>query len=142
MRYVWVPRLLERIQAQSDSNSSGQPTSSTTTCTDNSTTTNHADLATSQVTDPSFMPDISGAQVSPESDLTDSYNLHSGSNYSQNGSDNVCESWDWSKPGSDMQGLEQQLQNNNWLGGGDSLESLWNEENIWFLQQQLHDDKV
>lgn len=142
MRYVWVPRLLERIQAQSDSNSSGQPTSSTTTCTDNSTTTNHADLATSQVTEPSFMPDISGAQVSPESDLTDSYNLHSGSNYSQNGSDNVCESWDWSKPGSDMQGLEQQLQNNNWLGGGDSLESLWNEENIWFLQQQLHDDKV
>lgn len=146
MRFVWVPRLIERIQAQSDSNSSGQPTSSTTTCTDNSTTTNHADLATSQVSDsrpdPRFMADISGAQVSPESDLNDSYNLHSDWTYSQNGSDNACESWGWSKPGSDTQGFEQQIQNNNWLGCGDSLESLWNEENIWFLRQQLYDDKV
>lgn len=88
------------------------------------------------------MADISGAQVSPESDLNDSYNLHSDWNYSQNGSDNACESWGWSKPGSDTQGFEQQIQNNNWLGCGDSLESLWNEENIWFLRQQLYDDKV
>nr|URY18825.1 MYB protein [Zanthoxylum bungeanum] len=144
MRYVWMPRLLERIQAKSHSNSTGQPTSSTTT-TYTDSASNHADIATSQVyemiesgSDPKYMPEISGAssdslgaQVSSGSDLTDCYSLHGGSDYvdnTQNGSVG-------------QQGFEQQ-QSNNWLGGGDSLESLWNEENIWFLQQQLYDDEV
>lgn len=161
MRYVWMPRLIERIQATTDSYSAGQPTSYSNYMT-NGSPSNHADISTSKVyhnnesgSDPNFMPEISGAssdsldaQVSPGSDLTDCYNMHGGSSYTDNSekrsglcTDNVSELWGSSKPGMDIQGFEQHNQN-GWLGGGDSLENMWNEENIWFLQQQLCDDEV
>nr|URY18832.1 MYB protein [Zanthoxylum bungeanum] len=122
LRYVWMPRLLEQIRAKPDSNSS------TTTFTEVSDVTESG-------SDRNIMPELSGAssdslgaQVPTGSDLTDGYNLHGGSNFVDNFFDEsgLCPN---------MQGFEQQ--SNNWLGGGDSLESLWNEENIWFLQQQL-----
>ncbi|KAL5791994.1 hypothetical protein ACOSP7_000588 [Xanthoceras sorbifolium] len=161
MRYVWIPRLLERIRATPDS-SPAQPVS-TSSYTDSSTN-NHTDMATSQVyhnmaesgSDPNFMPELSGAssdsleaQVSPGSDLTDhcdNYNLHGSANLgdSQTGSglhpDNSCGSWGWCKPGLEIQGFDPQNNSSGWLGGGDSLENMWNDENIWFLQQQLCDD--
>ncbi|KAJ0054326.1 hypothetical protein Pint_00818 [Pistacia integerrima] len=143
MRYVWMPRLLERIQATTHS-STGQPTSNVTTTTTESTST-HADIYTSQVynstesgSEPSFMPELSvaswdsvDAHVSPASDT----NLDNSQNWSEFYPDNmsgcVSGSWDWSKPGLDIHSFETQ-NNNEWLGGDESLESLWNDENIWF----------
>ncbi|KAJ0112724.1 hypothetical protein Patl1_00834 [Pistacia atlantica] len=141
MRYVWMPRLLERIQATTHS-STGQPTSNVTTNTTESTST-HADIYTSQVynstesgSEPSFMPELSvaswdsvDAHVSPASDT----NLDNSQNWSEFCPDNMSGSgsWDWSKPGLDIHGFETQ-NNNEWLGGDESLESLWNDENIWF----------
>ncbi|XP_031274133.1 transcription factor MYB108-like [Pistacia vera] len=143
MRYVWMPRLLERIQATTHS-STGQPTSNVTTTTTESTST-HADIYTSQVynstesgSEPSFMPELSvaswdsvDAHVSPASDT----NLDNSQNWSEFYPDNmsgcVSGSWDWSKPGLDIHSFETQ-NNNEWLGGDESLESLWNDENVWF----------
>ncbi|XP_022757774.1 transcription factor MYB108-like [Durio zibethinus] len=153
MRYVWIPRLIERIRASSKS-PSGQPTStSNTTYTDNI-----SNMTTSQITyanatgsvqvDPSLLPELSGTssdsvdtQVSSVSDLTDCYNPQSASDYPNNlqkGSglcqENVAGTW-----GRCVEFQATEEQSNGWLGGGDSMESVWNEENIWFLQQQLYD---
>lgn len=156
MRYVWIPRLIERIRATSES-PSGQPSSSSTTTYMNSS----SNITTSQITyanttgsvqvDPSLLPEVSGTssdsldtQVSSVSDLTDCYNPQSASNNPNNlqkGSglypENLAGTWR-RDGGIDFQATEEQ--SNGWLGGGDSMESVWNEENIWFLQQQLHDE--
>ncbi|KAK6260370.1 SANT/Myb domain - like 7 [Theobroma cacao] len=156
MRYVWIPRLIERIRATSES-PSGQPSSSSTTTYMNSS----SNITTSQITyanttgsvqvDPSLLPEVSGTssdsldtQVSSVSDLTDCYNPRSASNNPNNlqkGSglypENLAGTWR-RDGGIDFQATEEQ--SNGWLGGGDSMESVWNEENIWFLQQQLHDE--
>lgn len=145
MRYVWIPRLIERIQSESES-SMGQPT--TTTTYSSSCITNQMDVPASESepewVDPNFLPELSDSfdtQVSPASDLTDCQNLPSGycSDSMQNGSglypENNCSSWGWQKQGVDMQAMEQQ--GNSLLGVGDSLEDFWNEENVWIVQQQL-----
>ncbi|KAE8722834.1 MYB108 protein [Hibiscus syriacus] len=115
MRYVWIPRLIERIRASSQS-TSGQPP----------TITNITIESGSVQVDPSFLPELSGtssdSQVSSVTDLTDCYNPQSVPNYPNNirngsGFENTAaEAWE------------------------SSMETVWNEENIWFLQQQLHDE--
>ncbi|XVF80718.1 hypothetical protein PTKIN_Ptkin15bG0097700 [Pterospermum kingtungense] len=141
MRYVWIPRLMERIHATSQS-PSGQ------------LSTSQIGLANSTVSvqvDPSLLPELSGSssdsldtQVSPVSDLTDCYNPQTVSNYANNlqkGSglypENLAGTWGRDDGG--FQATEEQS-NGNWFGVGDSMESLWNEENICFLQQQLYDE--
>ncbi|XVF22035.1 hypothetical protein REPUB_Repub12eG0139800 [Reevesia pubescens] len=152
MRYVWIPRLIERIQASSNSKSpSGQPTTSTTYMDISNITTSQircANTTGSVQVDPSLQPELSGtsldSQVSSVSDLTDCYNpVQSVSNYPnnlQNGSglENLAGTWGRRDDGFEFQATEEQ--NNGWMGGGDSMESVWNEENIWFLQQQLYDE--
>ncbi|KDP28297.1 hypothetical protein JCGZ_14068 [Jatropha curcas] len=129
MRYIWIPRLIERIRAASES-SPAQPTVSINS--------NYDEIISNEVTaggdwvDPNFMPEQSGTpsdsletQVSAVSDLTDNQNPSSSM---QNGSGLYLEEesgcWGWNG---------EMEQHNNGL----SMESLWNEENIWFLQQQL-----
>lgn len=111
MRYVWIPRLLERIRATPESESGSTPAPQPQSQPNSNITQVYNNQ---QMTESGF--EVSGdsleAQVSPGSDLTDCYN-----NY-QTGS-----------------GL--------YYGSGefDSLENMmWNDENIWFLQQQLCDD--
>ncbi|XP_044501378.1 MYB-like transcription factor EOBI [Mangifera indica] len=146
MRYVWMPRLLERIQATTHS-STGQPTSNIadrTTPTNNypsEITGTHADKYTSQVyistesgPEPSIMPASSGASW----DSADAYvsppasdvNMDNSQNWSDFNPDNMSGSWVLSKPGLDIQGFETQS-NIEWLGGDESLESLWNDETMW-----------
>ncbi|KAF5732063.1 transcription factor MYB-like [Tripterygium wilfordii] len=120
MRFVWMPRLMERIQAASRS-STAQP----------------------DVYDPNKSLQIpgSGIPMNPGfensgassisldtqfSDPSDCYNVP-GNYYS----DSACNGFG-SYPG--QLGL---VENEGSLGGGESLESVWNEENILFLQQQL-----
>ncbi|XP_050236194.1 transcription factor MYB78-like [Mercurialis annua] len=111
MRYIWMPRLIERIQASGSS--TGQPTS----------VVNHNDQfppPTEWQIDPSFISEPSGTS-SDSVDFTEFQNQSSNEGHEDNGSG----SWA-GEVGMDGNGY-----------GGDSLESLWNEENIWFLQQQL-----
>ncbi|KAJ6400926.1 hypothetical protein OIU84_016365 [Salix udensis] len=101
----------------------------------------------SDLIDPNILPDISGsctfsdsldAQVSSGSDLTHSQDPPS-SHYMQNGScsypENDSVPWGWYEHGVDMQGVDEG--GYGLIGGGDSMENFWNEENIWFLHQQL-----
>ncbi|KAK8718185.1 hypothetical protein V6N13_045428 [Hibiscus sabdariffa] len=70
--------------------------------------------------DPSLLPEISGiSSDSLETQASSVSNLR-----------NIGGAW----------GIDEQ--SNGWFGGGDSMESVWNEENIWFLRQQLYDDDV
>ncbi|KAK8565561.1 hypothetical protein V6N12_059119 [Hibiscus sabdariffa] len=134
MRYVWIPRLIERIRASSQS-TSGQPSTITSITTESG----------SVQVDPRLPPELSGtssdSQVSSVSDLTDCYNPQSVSNYPNNLRNESGLAGTW---GRDDGVLEFEEQSNGWLagGGGDSsMETVWNEENIWFLQQQLHDEE-
>ncbi|EEF47219.1 transcription factor MYB78 [Ricinus communis] len=123
MRYIWMPRLIERIQASSSGSSTGQPT----------TIVNHNDHIAAAAgetewrVDPNLIPEPSGTSsdsLDPVSDLTEYQNQSSEEYYKENGSG----SW---------AGEVEMESNGLILDGGESLESIWNEENIWFLQQQL-----
>ncbi|XP_062084043.1 transcription factor MYB78-like [Humulus lupulus] len=118
MRYVWIPRLVERIQSgRPDSSSAVQPIS-TGVSTWGSSSAN-----------PKPMPDVSGsssdtseAQHSTVSDLTDcGQPMEIGSGGSL-------------QYGSDIQG---NAQSDTWLSGGDSLENWWSEEDLQFLETAL-----
>ena len=142
MRYVWIPRMMERIRATSE------PYSDQPAATDNHTAgvTPSTDQVGAFGTDPAdhpyFMPAISGgassdsseAQVSSISDVTECYDLSGGNN---NYPDNQQNGPETCQPGTDIQPSEH---SNEWFdAGGDSLDGLWSEENMWFLQQQLCD---
>ncbi|KAE8693700.1 MYB108 protein [Hibiscus syriacus] len=126
MRYVWIPRLIERIRASSQS-TSGPP----------STITSITIESGSVQVDPSLLPELSrtssGSQVSSVTGLTDCYNPQSVSNYQNN-----------TRNGSGFENAAAETwgRDDVWLvgGGESSMETVWNEENIWFLQQQLHDE--
>ncbi|KAJ4829254.1 hypothetical protein Tsubulata_016584 [Turnera subulata] len=148
MRYVWIPRLVERIQASnSDSPPQGQPGAATFSSRVNYQEDNPATESASEWVDSNPLPDSSvDTQVSPVSDLTtECQNPQSGyySDSVQTGSgfypdNNGSSSWDWYNYGQgvqDVQGIEQQ--GDGLLSGGDSLEELWNDESILLLQQHL-----
>ncbi|KAF5455435.1 hypothetical protein F2P56_025008 [Juglans regia] len=154
MRYVWMPRLMERIRAESESNSdeptTGYSTESTTDHFPNNSTGPNSSyqVATSRsdpAVEPYFMHAISSgspaasseAQVSSISELSECYNIPGG-NYTDNSlnGSGLCQ-----------KGLEMDIpsleHSNGWCGGGgDTLDSLWNDENMWFLRQQLYDYEV
>lgn len=129
VRHVWMPRLLERAHHASsqslevqkqvlDPNPSGtelvKPNHSPSSC------------ASGASSDPSSAE----FQVPSNSDHTDSSQLL-GHVVSVHGVEKVSDLW----PSFNNQMFEQGNGD-----GGDSLESLWNDENIWFLPQQLSDD--
>lgn len=153
MRYVWMPRLIERIRAMATSKSQflDGPTNpySPDPCSNNQTghipNQSHAPVS-SGPPDPylrsavsSTSSDSSEAQVS--SDLFDSYDLPGG-NYSgnfQNESGLIQQGLDI------IQTYDDQHNNIGWFGGGDTLDiSLWDdEENMyWILQQHELGDAI
>lgn len=99
MRYVWMPRLLERIRAPTPIH----PNSS------------------------SIRPDSSG-----------NMGLTQGSDSAQNGCSRVMGMTNQDQALYLEQG--NSIINNLGFGGGDWLEGLWNDDNIWFLPQQLFQD--
>ncbi|EXB55993.1 Myb-related protein 305 [Morus notabilis] len=145
MRYVWIPRLVERIQAtRPDSSHSGQPNTKTNPVSSNICLENDASGVApwgSDLVGPnSFMSDVSGtssdtsdAQVSSVSDITDCCNLVGGNGSVENLSMNGTFQY-----GSDIQANGQS--DHGWLSGGDSLENWWSEEDLRFFQQQLSDE--
>ncbi|KAF5462371.1 hypothetical protein F2P56_018388 [Juglans regia] len=149
MRYVWMPRLIERIRAMATSKSQyldgptntyrpDLPLNNQTGLIPNQS---HAPMSSGPA-EPYLRPAISStssdsseAQVS--SDLTDCYDLPCG-NYieiSQNESGGLIQQ------GLDIQTCNDDQHSNGWFGGGvDTLDSLWDdEESMWFLLQQLGD---
>ncbi|GMN26705.1 hypothetical protein TIFTF001_047824 [Ficus carica] len=154
MRYVWIPRLIERIQAtRSDPSPPPHPPPNTTTTTtaaasadfcldDNDVNYEVAPWGSGWV-DPNFMPDMSGtssdtsdAQVSSVSDLTECGNPTD----CIGGVENMSASTSW-QYGSELQGNGQSDQI-GLLSGGDSLENWWSEEDLRFFQHQLCDEQV
>ncbi|XP_073155964.1 transcription factor MYB78-like isoform X2 [Henckelia pumila] len=140
MRYLWMPRLVERIQAAAAGAAEVElDSSSTTTTTADHRLQNNYNISCSAGQNQMMMmmppPDPSmaaaasssdsfGAQVSPVSDLTECYNYpvnESGSNINQD-----CYV-------ADFQVTSQNC--NQWMDGGDASDALWNVDDMWFLQQ-------
>lgn len=116
MRFVWMPRLMEQIQA-SCSAATSQGHGQTEPC----------------VANPSMLSSVASTystrvdmvHASSLSDSNVSYNLMGGGG-------------SWSEKGSTSTPcmLQQAVEPGNGFGGAD----LWTDENIWFLQQLLADD--
>nr|WID93882.1 MYB62 [Potentilla sericea] len=164
MRYVWIPRLMERIQSSSsDSNVlSGQTTATVVSATateftppDEYCLSDHSNRAAAGSSHfsvgQSYLPEASATSSGstgfqdclniPEPTRTEfselNYYQTSGDYYSSTNGSGCYQA------GSDFQGSgsEQIESSNSWsIPGGDLEENLWNEENIWFLQQQLNGD--
>ncbi|KAG2693233.1 hypothetical protein I3760_08G088100 [Carya illinoinensis] len=139
MRYVWMPRLIERIRAMATPKSQCLDGPTNTYCPDlplNNQTQlipnqSHA-LMSSGLAEPYLRPAISStssdsseAQVS--SDLTNDLPCGNYIEISQNESGLI-------QQGLDIQTYDDQ-HINGWFGGGDTLDSFWDyqDQNMWFL---------
>ncbi|KAF7144971.1 hypothetical protein RHSIM_Rhsim04G0242900 [Rhododendron simsii] len=155
MRYLWMPRLVERIQAASAASAS----SSTTTGQVVPPPAIYAGEFSGAQVNTSYTPENSstgassdsfGAQVSPASDLTDYYsnNYPVNSNYNTNNAnqhyyqvnqgtyyDSLTSPSGYYNPGLEFQHVEH---NSQLFDAGDISDNLWNVEDMWFLQQQLN----
>ncbi|KAI4301543.1 hypothetical protein L6164_034811 [Bauhinia variegata] len=114
LRFVWMPRLIERIQASSQSDSNTNPTFFAS-------------------------PHVQASSISDSAISYNSYDLISGggsgscsSTSAENGYGSGLSSGSNQHVESDIQPLEQ-------VGNGFGEADLWTDENIWFLQQQLAD---
>ncbi|CAI0626455.1 unnamed protein product [Linum tenue] len=156
MRYLWIPRLVERIQATGAAAAAPMIDPVTTHvaagATDYTATENSSMAASSA--------DSFGTQVSPISDMTtDNYSVPCGQSSDLNSSDYmsnfqgyteqlISPSTNYYNPVWDQQFQDaQQHQNNNdvydsnnsvqWMVEGNMSDNLWNTEDNWFLQQQF-----
>ncbi|TKY61683.1 Transcription factor MYB108 [Spatholobus suberectus] len=121
LRFVWMPRMLERIQAQASSNHAQTTLISNTQA--------HSDPC--GATNPSLLLSEASSAVDVHapslSDSNASYNLRGGGSCSSYSAEEGTTLWQ-QREYSDIPG--------NGFGGAD----LWTDENICFLQQQLADD--
>ncbi|BAT86227.1 hypothetical protein VIGAN_04385900 [Vigna angularis var. angularis] len=131
LRFVWMPRMLERIQAQASSSGQAQTTLM-------SNVQAHSDpcggaTATASASDAGFPSEASSAAGVHGHSLSDS-----GASYSLMGGG----SW-YSYGAEEGYGREWEERNNGYseiAGSGFGGVDMWTEENICFLQQQLADD--
>lgn len=141
MRYLWMPRLVERIHAAAAAEATTGATSSAATYMAGPPPENSSAAASSD----SF--------GTPVSDLTECYN-----NYPANNNNNDNQDYYYpannnnnnnqftygdqsliSPTGYLNQGLGFVEQNNSqWMDGGDVTDNLWNVDDVWFLQQQFN----
>jgi myb proto-oncogene protein len=114
MRYVWMPRLLERIHA-----SSGQPAAN------NESGSPFVAEVSSDCSD-QLMIDNDIIQLAPA--VSNCYDPYvNGSGMMMNPEELGVVNFDF-----------QSSYENAWFpGGNESLDSMWNDENVFFLQQQL-----
>ncbi|XP_073027897.1 transcription factor MYB108-like [Primulina eburnea] len=163
MRYLWMPRLVERIQAQASTSSGAAAMAASSYA--NSTATVY-DLDDQSSTDPdmfsaevvppqpvfggglhTYSPGDSSVVASsdsfgtPVSDLTECYNNHpvnQGNNQDYKGRDlsYYAEQSLISPTGYNFhQELNMTEESSQWMNGGDISDSLWNDiEDVWFLQ--------
>ncbi|KAL4038937.1 transcription factor MYB108-like protein [Cucumis melo var. makuwa] len=135
MRYVWMPRLLERIQASTDSTAttvdviqpSHPPLELTQSSPSGSSWVNPHVAPTTSSSD--SISDQVQLQVSPISDVVENFNM-----VDTTEEDRVVMLME--------HGCDVGEAMNEWIGGEELLENgLWNEEDMWsLLQQQFGDD--
>ncbi|WVY99183.1 hypothetical protein V8G54_031334 [Vigna mungo] len=132
VRFVWMPRLMERIQASSGNASSSYGNGQTTLC--NTQTHGESRVANPMMFSESSMISkySSGVDVQPPSlsdaSTTSSCNLMGDGSCSSESVEKGWQQWDYS----DLQAFEP----NHGFDDAD----LWTDENMWFLQQHLADD--
>lgn len=122
LRYVWMPRLLERVQSDPNGPDDILPRNAMHNSvleTEGPKQNNSSSVLSSTSSDSSVE-----FQVPSKLAQNDSLEMLGHDDPAQKGSE-LCSSFN------------NQVGNNG--GGGDSLESLWNDESMWFLQQ-LSDD--
>ncbi|CBI22842.3 hypothetical protein AAG906_027815 [Vitis piasezkii] len=164
MRYLWMPRLVERIQAAAAATSGSSPAAVAAHQFSGSCdivagsaavpqmAAGGADFYGGQVST-GYTPENSstaassdsfGAQVSPVSDLTEIYNFPVSDNqnpdFFQTGqvgyTDSLISPSGYFNQGLDFQSMEP---NTQWYEGGDTAtaDNLWNVEDIWSVQTQF-----
>ncbi|GFQ02235.1 transcription factor myb108 [Phtheirospermum japonicum] len=145
MRYLWMPRLVERIQASG-------------------ATLPPPDMGSDQLIQPPAQPMVnSSAAASSDSfvsDVTDCYNNYPALNnnnqgivnhdyyYNNNNNNNQLSNYGdqynhqslTSPTGYFNQGLDFADQSSQWMDGGDVSDSLWNHDDVWFLQHQFNNN--
>ncbi|KAL6970200.1 hypothetical protein U1Q18_029903 [Sarracenia purpurea var. burkii] len=166
MRYLWIPRLVERIQAASaaaDRSPSGSSAANTYHLSNN----DNVNMSSVEVVppppettddfggcmvNPSFTPDNSstaassdsfGTHISPVSDLTDYYNYPANNSHDQGyyqGNQVSYPNCLTTPSGYFNHGLDLQAMEPNhlWFDAGDTSDNLWIGEDNWFLQQHLN----
>ncbi|XP_059631987.1 transcription factor MYB108-like [Cornus florida] len=152
MRYLWMPRLVERIQVAAGASSTAA-TAPTANAYHLNTTADQLVLPPTGMVQVNhgFTPENSSTAASsdsfgttPVSDLTDYYNFPVNGNqvnqdyYQVNQAgfqESLISPSGYINHGLDFQAMEQ---NQQWIDGGrDIPDNLWNVEDIWVLQQQL-----
>ncbi|KAL8486082.1 hypothetical protein ACS0TY_022983 [Phlomoides rotata] len=154
MRYLWMPRLVERIQAAAAAPPAAVPSSSATTTyhPDNMVGLPQPNIAAAGALQ-TYTPENSSAAAassdsfSTVSDLTESHNNYSinqGKNQDYYYPTNQLSYGDQqsltSPTGYFNQGLDFLEQNSQWMDGGDVSDNLWNVDDMWFLHQQFNTD--
>ncbi|GMI70235.1 myb domain protein 78 [Hibiscus trionum] len=153
MRYLWMPRLVERIQAASNATTTSATavsTASTSVVGTGQTVFADDHLGGQQVTSSSYTlenssttaasSDSFGTHVSPVSDFTDYYSSNN-NNITINDPNPSCLqttqelSGNYYNYGMDFQSLEQ---SNTWLDTIDGSDNIFNAEDFYFLQQQFN----
>ncbi|KAI3730150.1 hypothetical protein L6452_18826 [Arctium lappa] len=164
MRYLWMPRLAERIQAASTTKTTTTRDPSTLTTTTNTLNQNNMDhIGTNQLVMPQSYSEVGNNQikpsyakensgtiaVSPVSDLTDCYHpIYQTQNqdFLVQNNNQIGDDFDGSliSPSgyfNEEMDFETMVEENNQCLGsnsGDFSDSLWNVEDILFLQQQFN----
>ncbi|XP_075489136.1 transcription factor MYB78-like [Primulina tabacum] len=163
MRYLWMPRLVERIQAQASTSSGAAAMAASSYANSTSTvydlddqSSTDPDMFSAQIVPPqpvfgggahTYSPGDSSVVASsesygtPVSDLTECYNNHPvnhGNNQNYKGRDfsNYAEQSLISPTGYNFnQELNMTEESSQWMNGGDISDSLWNDiDDVWFLQ--------
>ncbi|XVF38926.1 hypothetical protein REPUB_Repub20aG0144600 [Reevesia pubescens] len=166
MRYLWMPRLVERIQAAAAATATSKSTTSASASTTANVGTGQMVMTQGVISNefgqvtPSYTPENSstaassdsfGTQVSSVSDFTDYYNNNIQVNnnnpnpdyfqasqvgYSESSS-LISPSGNYYNPGIDFQSMDPQ--NNPWLDAADiASDNFLNAEDFLFLQQQFN----
>ncbi|KAJ0092762.1 hypothetical protein Patl1_24816 [Pistacia atlantica] len=139
MRYLWMPRLMERIQAANNATTTTTATTAAAAATgSNSTGLTTATVGAAATTGHMMMPHMGLNNISNEfggSHVTPSYTPENSSTGASSDS--------FGTPVSDLTDYytipEMEPNNNQLLDGGvDASDNLWNVEDIWFLQQQFN----
>ncbi|XP_014495632.1 transcription factor MYB108 isoform X2 [Vigna radiata var. radiata] len=133
LRFVWMPRMLERIQAQASSSAQAQTTLVSNVQAHSDPCGGATATATASASDAGFLSEASSAVDVHAHSLSDS-----GASYSLMGGGSWC-----SHGAEEGYGRVWEERNNGYseiAGSGFGGVDMWTEENICFLQQQLADD--
>ncbi|KAL8481256.1 hypothetical protein ACS0TY_027689 [Phlomoides rotata] len=153
MRYLWMPRLVERIHAAAANGSGGTggggntPSAATYHMNNTNLDMGSAQIALPQASVGVYTPENSSAAASSDSFGTpECYNNYPVNNnnqdyYPANNNNNQFSYGDQnltSPTGFFNQGLGFVEQNSQWMDGGEVSDNLWNVDDVWFLQQQFN----